>query len=234
MDDMQAKILIIDDDKKLNQRLKRYLKKFNYEAITATRPSEGLEKLEKKNPDLIILDIMLPERDGFEVIKEIREDKDIPVIMLSARGEVTDRVLGLELGSDDYIPKPFEPRELVARIQTVFRRKSSNNISNKDQDIEKFKDLKVDYGTRKAFLNGKEIDLTHKEFQLLKILIKNKGKALDRDFLMNELKGADWEVYDRSIDVLLSRLRQKLNDDPNEPEYIETVWGYGYMFIGEN
>ena len=226
---MDKTILIIDDDKKLNNLLSDYLAKFGFKVTTATHPEDGLKILKRELPDIIILDIMLPDMDGFEVCKEIRKAYSVPIIMLTARGEVTDRIVGLELGADDYLPKPFEPRELVARIQSVLRRSSSILKS----DIIKFGKLVVDMEKHSAILDGKDVDLTTMEFEILSLLVRNPGRVLTRDRIMDSIRGIEWKAFDRSVDVLMSRLRQKLNDDPKKPSFIKTVWGAGYMFIGE-
>ncbi|MFH1197572.1 MAG: response regulator transcription factor [bacterium] len=221
-------ILIIDDDEKLNNLLADYLAKFNYKVLKSFSAEEGFRKLKNGYPDIIILDIMLPGKDGFEICRTIRKDNSIPIIMLTARGDVTDRIVGLELGADDYLPKPFEPRELVARIQSVLRR--TDNLSC--PEIINTGVLNINFNSQKVMLADKTVDLTTMEFALLSLFIKNPGKVYSREKIMDTLKGMDWEAYDRSIDVLISRLRQKLNDDPRNPDYIKTVWGAGYKFIG--
>ena len=171
---------------------------------------------------------MLPEMDGFEVCRAIRQASDVPIIMLTARGEITDKVVGLELGADDYLAKPFEPRELVARIQSVLRRTrpfdAAPNLS--------FNRLAIDLDKRKVLLDGHPIDLTTNEFAALALLARNAGKVLNRDQILQELRGIDCDAFNRSVDIAISRLRQKLNDDPRSPEFIRTVWGTGYVFIG--
>jgi DNA-binding response OmpR family regulator len=226
---MTPTILIIDDDAKLNQLLKDFLKDFGYAVITATRPTKGLKKLQQESPDLVILDIMLPEMDGFEVCRAIRQTSKIPIIMLTARGEVTDKVVGLELGADDYLAKPFEPRELVARIQSVLRR--SQQIS--DHQTLTFDRLTIDLAKRLALLDGNPVDLTTNEFAALALLARNAGKVLNRDQILQELRGMDCDAFNRSVDIAVSRLRQKLKDNPKSPEFIKTIWGSGYMFIGK-
>ncbi len=223
------KILIIDDDPKLNDLLNDYLVKFGYETLSATLPSDGMKRIQDFRPDLIILDVMMPEMDGFEVCREIRKDSSIPVIMLTARGEVTDRVVGLELGADDYVPKPFEPRELVARIQSVLRRFQSDSVTDKIMvgSLELFPNKYI------AQIEGKSLDLSTLEFDLLLLFVKNKDRVLSRDQLMDQLHGMDLSAFDRSIDVLVSRLRNKLNDDPKSPAYIKTIRRLGYKFVGE-
>lgn len=226
---MNKTILIIDDDKKLNNLLSDYFSKFGFKVTTVTHPDEGLKILKRELPDIIILDIMLPKMDGFEACKEIRKEYSVPIIMLTARGEVTDRIVGLELGADDYLPKPFEPRELVARIQSVLRRSSEDLKSG----IIKFGRLVVDIEKHSVLLDGENVDLTTMEFEILSLFIRNPGKVFTRDHLMDRIRGIEWEAFDRSIDVLISRLRQKLNDHPKKPSFIKTIWGTGYKFIGE-
>ena len=225
---MNPTILIIDDDAKLNQLLKDFLKDFGFEVVTATHPAKGLKTINQASPDLVILDIMLPEMDGFEVCRAIRQTSKIPIIMLTARGEVTDKVVGLELGADDYLAKPFEPRELVARIQSVLRRAKQPGVS---QTLT-FERLIIDLDKRVALLDGNPVDLTTNEFTALALLTRNAGKVLNRDQILQELRGMDCDAFNRSVDIAVSRLRQKLNDDPRSPEFIKTVWGTGYVFIG--
>jgi len=226
---MTKTILVIDDDEKLNSLLKDYLSEFSFQVMTETNPERALDLLKRKKPDIIILDIMLPGMDGFEVCRRIRKSYNIPVVMLTARGKVEDRIVGLELGADDYLPKPFEPRELVARIQSVLRR--SLEIGKSRRFL--FKSLAVDIDKQLVLLEGEAVELTTMEFEILHLLMKNPGKVLDRDQIMDGLRGLEWEAFDRSVDVLVSRLRQKLKDDPKSPRFIRTIWGRGYKFIGE-
>ncbi len=226
---MNQKIIIIDDDEKLCELLIDYLSKYGYQVLTSPLPSEGIELIDKHKPDLIILDVMLPEMDGFEVCKKIRQDSSIPIIMLTARGEVTDKVVGLELGADDYMPKPFEPRELVARIQSVLRRSKADDISS----VLKFGELTVNLENHEVIINGEEIELTSTEFELLTLFVKHPGKVLSRDQIMEWVSGIEWESFNRSVDVLVSRLRHKLMDDPKHPIYLKTIWGTGYLFLGK-
>ncbi len=226
---MKQTVLVIDDDEKLNDLLKDYLTNYGFDVISSTHPVEGLELINSQAPDLIILDVMLPEMDGFEVCKKIRQDSSIPVIMLTARGEITDKVVGLELGADDYLPKPFEPRELVARIQSVLRRSHNNTTST----LLAFNDLSVNMENHEVKIKGEIIDLTSTEFELLTLFVKNPGKVLNRDQIMEWVSGIEWESFNRSVDVLVSRLRQKLKDDPKHPIYLKTIWGTGYLFLGK-
>ena len=225
---MKKNILIIDDDEKLNELLHEYLSQYDFNVTSAVHPKEGLNQLKQTLPDLIILDIMLPDMDGLEVCREIRKSYNVPIIMLTARGEVTDRIVGLELGADDYLPKPFEPRELVARIQSILRRCSDNIQSNKLC----FGELTIDLDKHIIMLNKKKIESTTMEFELLTLFVRNPGKVFTRDQLLDQLRGLEWDAFDRSVDVLISRLRQRLNDDPKEPKFIRTIWGKGYKFIG--
>jgi DNA-binding response OmpR family regulator len=166
--------------------------------------------------------------DGFAVCRKVRESSRVPIIMLTARGDVTDRIVGLELGADDYVPKPFEPRELMARMQAVLRR----GASAVTEDRIRVGPLEVNWTTSSARLNGQVVSLTSAEFELLGLLVRNRGRVLSRDRIMDETRGIDWDAYDRSIDVLVSRVRQKLGDDPKQPAFIRTVRGTGYSFIG--
>lgn len=224
----RPRVLIIDDDEKLAVLLTEYLSGFNFVVNSAAHPDDGLRMLRADPPDLLILDVMLPGMDGFAVCRKVRETSRIPIIMLTARGEVTDRVVGLEIGADDYLPKPFEPRELVARIQAVLRR------GEKHADDERIKmgGLEINSTARTAHLDGSLLDLTTAEFDLLGLLVRSRGRVLSRDHIMSETRGVDWDAFDRSVDVLVSRLRQKLGDDPRRPSYIRTVRGAGYVFIG--
>jgi len=224
---LKNKIFIIDDDTKLVELLQEYLTGFGYEVAFSYEPEEGLKQLEASGAQLLILDVMLPNIDGFEVLKRLRQHSNLPVIMLTARGDLTDRVVGLEIGADDYLPKPFEPRELVARIQTVLRRSGPVSLSgNLD-----FGSLKIDLKSHRVTLDGERVELTSTEFELLRLFASNPGEVLSRDRILNDVAGIEWESYNRSIDVLVSRLRQKLGDDPKDPNYLKTVWGSGYLFL---
>jgi len=224
---MNPTLLIIDDDAKLNELLKDFLKDFGFDVVSATHPAKGLKRLKQAAPALVILDIMLPEMDGFEVCRTIRQTSSVPIIMLTARGEITDKVVGLELGADDYLAKPFEPRELVARIQSVLRR----TRRSKDTRSLSFNRLTIDPVKQIVLLDGRPVDLTTNEFRALVLLAANAGKVLDRDQILQELRGIDCDAFNRSVDITVSRLRQKLKDNPKSPEFIKTVWGSGYVFI---
>ncbi|MEO8502399.1 MAG: response regulator transcription factor [Acidobacteriota bacterium] len=224
----QGIVLIVDDDEKLNLLLAEYLGGFGFTVRSATHPDAGLRALRAEAPDILILDVMLPDMDGFALCRKVRETSRVPIIMLTARGGVMDRVVGLELGADDYLPKPFEPRELVARIQAVLRR----GIALEDDEILRIGNLEVNGTARSARLEGKDLGLTMAEFELLRLLVRNRGRVLSRDRILEATRGLDWEAFDRSIDVLVSRLRQKLGDDPRRPGFIRTVRGSGYSYIG--
>jgi len=221
-------IFIIDDDTKLTDLLKDYLKRYNFKPLSYDNPVDALNHLKNKNYDLLVLDIMLPEMDGFETLKELRKFSDIPVIMLTARGETMDKIVGLELGADDYLAKPFEPRELVARMQSIFRRIDGKKST--DEQI-KYKELSINPSNRTVKLNKKDVELTSTEFDLLILFAKNNGKVLSRDFLMQKIKGASWQYYDRSIDVMVSRLRNKLKQ--KNLQFIKTVQSVGYIFYAD-
>ncbi|MCL4792331.1 MAG: response regulator transcription factor [Gammaproteobacteria bacterium] len=225
-----TRILLIDDDEKLGELLKAYFQRFDMQLDNAVRPSEGLMKIQRDKPDLVILDGMLPEQDGFDVCRTIRKTSSIPVVMLTARGDVTDRIVGLEIGADDYLSKPFEPRELVVRIQNVLRR--SRAAEEHDDKLLRFGSLHVDTERRTAELDGHPLDLTTMEYQLLVLFASNPGRTFNRDEILNELRGIDAQLFSRSVDILVSRLRQKLGDTSRQPRFIKTVWGTGYAFVG--
>lgn len=224
-------ILVIDDDSKLNSLLVEYLGKNNYKVTTVENPRDGLVKLKNNYFDLIILDIMLPEMDGLETCKMIRKDYETPIVMLTARGEVTDKVVGLELGADDYLSKPFEPRELLARIQSVLRRVE---MKIKKNEVIKFKNLVIDPNKRTAFFLNKDLELTSTEFELLMLFVIHNGKVLSRDEIMQNTRGISWMSFDRSVDVMVSRLRNKLKyKHGGKDQLIKTIHTVGYMFYAE-
>ena len=222
------RVLLIDDDERLNSLLTTYLGRFGFAVRAVTHPEHGLRVLKSDPPDVVVLDVMLPDIDGFTLCRKIREASRIPIVMLTARGDVTDRIVGLELGADDYLPKPFEPRELLARMQAILRR----GPSGENQDRLRVGALDLNWATRSAQIAGRDLALTSAEFELLGLLVRNRGRVLSRDRIINEMRGIDWEAFDRSIDVLISRLRQKLGDDPRRPGFIRTVRTAGYLFIG--
>lgn len=223
------RLLLIDDDSELASLLRQYFTQFDFELDSEILPSQGLALLQRHRYDLVILDIMLPEMDGFEVCKRIRKHSDIPIIMLTARGEVMDRIVGLELGADDYLPKPFEPRELVARIQRILKRSQFKRADEIGMDKQlSFDRLRIDSIQRQVQLDEEMIALSAMEYKLLLLFASSPHKIFTRDELLNQLKGIDAVVYTRSIDILVSRLRNKLKP----LDLIKTIRGQGYLFVG--
>jgi two-component system response regulator RstA len=227
-------IHLIDDDEELHDLLKTYFEDMQMFLTASETPEKGIDYVKNNNPDLVILDLMLPGIDGFEVCKKIREfNKDIPIIMLTAKGDDFNKIVGLELGADDYMSKPFNPRELLARIKTIMRRVDRySKTEEKESHVIKSNtwDIVLNLDSREVKIKDKFIEFTATEFDLLKTLIENVGIVQSRDSLMNKVKGIDFEAFDRSIDVYISKIRQKLGDDPKNPEIIKTVWGVGYIF----
>ena len=224
------RILIIDDDAKLFALLADYLKGFQMEVSGAPDGLQGLAALERERPDLVILDIMLGGIDGFEVCRRIRALGNLPIIMLSARGEAVDRIVGLELGADDYLAKPFDPRELVSRIQTVLRRARPETPAS---DKLVFDGFSLSARTREAYgADGAPLGLSSMEYELLDLLAESPGRKFSRDEILNHLQGTDSEAFGRSVDILVSRLRAKLGDDPKAPRFIKSARGWGYVFLG--
>ncbi len=223
------RVLLIDDDKQLGPPLATYFQRFELSLTQALKPSDGLARLRAGGFDVAILDVMLPEMDGFELCRTIRKESDIPIIMLTARGEVMDRVVGLELGADDYLPKPFEPRELVARVQTVLRRRVGNGSQPKTaangQGVLQFEGgLAIDPARRSVTRLGEEVELTGTEFELLHLLARESGRVYSRDDILNQLRGQEAELFTRAVDIVVSRLRKKL-----EPlDCIKTLRNAGY------
>ncbi len=218
------KLLLIDDDERLAQPLQQYFARFDMSLDSETHPLAALERLRRQSYDLIVLDVMLPEIDGFETCRRIRQFSEVPIIMLTARGEVMDRVVGLELGADDYLPKPFEPRELVARIQNILKRA---NTPAEPRGFYHLGELEIDLGKKCLTRADQEIPVTATEFELLVLLLQNQDRVLSRDEIMQALRGIDADIYSRAIDVLVSRLRQKLQ----RAELIRTVRGQGYQLV---
>ena len=217
------RILLIDDDEQLGPPLTTYFQRFEMALTHALRPSDGLARLGQGGFDAAILDVMLPEMDGFELCRTIRKQSDLPIVMLTARGDVMDRVVGLELGADDYLPKPFEPRELVARMQTVLRRRRGNGVSEAG-DVIRFDGLSIDAARRSVVRQGQPLELTGTEFDLLHLLAREPGRVFSRDDILNQLRGHDAELYTRAVDIVVSRLRKKL-----EPlDCIKTLRNAGY------
>ena len=218
------KALLIDDDLKLAELLENYLKKSDIKIDAISDPLDTLQAIRKHNPEVIVLDVMMPKMDGFEVCQQIRKDYSLPIIMLSARGEPNDKIRGLESGADDYLAKPFEPRELVARIMSLIRR-IPTKTKGRDSIFE------IDNLHLEIKMNGSILDLTTKEYDLLSMFINNPGITFTRDEIIKEIKGIEAHLFSRSIDILISRLRQKIESDPKSPKIIKTIWGKGYLFL---
>lgn len=218
------KALLIDDDLKLAELLENYLGKSDIKLQAISDPLDTLPAIRNHNPEVIVLDVMMPKMNGFEVCQQIRKNYSLPIIMLSARGEPNDKIRGLESGADDYLAKPFEPRELVARIMNLIRRIPTKNQSK--NSIFEIDDLHLEIK-----MNGSVLDLTTKEYDLLSMFINNPGITFTRDEIIKEIKGIEAHLFSRSIDILISRLRQKIESDPKSPKIIKTIWGKGYMFL---
>lgn len=222
------KVLLIDDDRRHSELLRTYLGRFGIELLCATDADSGLARLESAEPDLLLLDVMLPGRDGFEICREVRKKSSIPIIMLTARGDVIDRVSGLELGADDYIGKPFEPRELVARIQSILRRVETRGGLRRLV----FSGIEIDLDARTVRVGDRPVELTSTEFELLSLLARNAGKKMSRDEIQAGVRGIDAAIQTRAVDIAISRLRQKIGDAGKPARFIQTVWGRGYAFVG--
>ncbi len=223
---MTDRILIIEDDKRLAEMVSNYLGEAGF-ATAVSRTGMGGIALHDREPfDILILDLMLPDMDGLDVCRRIREKSETPILMLTARGDAMDRVVGLEMGADDYLPKPFEPRELLARLRALLRRAKSGARP----DVLRFGRLEIDTGARQIRLDGEERALTSYQFALLLALAQSAGRVLSRDALMNLMKSEPLEAFDRSIDVHVSRIRAAIEDDPKKPKRVITVRGAGYVF----
>ncbi|MBS4026658.1 MAG: response regulator transcription factor [Clostridia bacterium] len=230
---MQAKILVVDDEPTILELISFNLQQVGYQVITAITGPEALEKVNKNNPDLIILDVMLPEVDGLDVCRQVRKHSVTPILMLTAKNEEIDKILGLELGADDYLTKPFSTRELLARIKALLRRSSyhqqEGSSSGEKLDIKKG-DLVLSINKHQVSVSGKQVDLTLTEFELLKLFVTHPGQVFSRDFLLNRIWGEDFFGDVRTIDVHIRHLREKIENDPAKPNYIVTVRGVGYKF----
>lgn len=224
---MADEVLIVDDDTRLSAMLRDYLADNGFAARTAASAHAGLDEIRRRAPDAVILDVMLPDLDGFETCRRIRAGSDVPILMLTAKGEETDRIVGLELGADDYLPKPFNPRELLARLRAILRRRGSGGGAG---HIMRFGRLEIDPASRAARVDGRDCAMTGHQFDLLVALAENAGRTLTREQLMDRLKGEGSEAFDRSVDVHVSRIRAAIEDDPKHPKRIVTVRGAGYVF----
>jgi DNA-binding response OmpR family regulator len=222
-----SRVLLIEDDLAMQELICDYLESYGFETEAFEKPKAALSLLKKEHSafDVIVLDLMLPQMDGFDVCKVIREVSDTPLIISSARGELSDKILAYECGADDYLAKPYEPRELIIRINAILRRASHN--------LERYGDFEVDEKRREIRLDGYLIDLTRIEYDLLLLLLRSQGSVLSREVLFNGIQGMDYATKERTIDMHISNIRQKIGDDPRHPRYIKSVWGIGYKFIGE-
>lgn len=235
MPELKTRILIVDDDQRLRELLLRYLAEQGFEAKAAPDGSAMDRLLARERFDLIVLDLMLPGEDGLAICRRLRAAGGGPaVLMLTAKGDDVDRIVGLEMGADDYLPKPFNPRELVARINAVLRRKAPAGPPGGPEvegGVHRFGDFEFNLATRSLTRAGKAVPLTTGEFSVLKVLVQNPGTPLSRDKLMELARGREYEVFDRSIDVQISRLRKIVEQDVSHPRHIQTVWGFGYVFV---
>lgn len=223
---MAARILMIDDDDRLAGMVQDYLGGAGFRVTTAGTAGSGEALLKRESFDALILDLMLPDADGLDFCRRLRQSNDVPILMLTARGEPMDRVVGLELGADDYLAKPFEPRELQARLRAILRRKGATATT----DVLRFGRLEIDKGSRVVRVDGEERPITSYQFALLLALAERAGRVLSRDALMDLLKGEKLEAFDRSVDVHVSRIRAAIEDDPKKPRRILTLRGTGYVF----
>jgi len=231
-DGRDLQILIIDDDVKLCRLVREYLAPFGF-AVTAKHTGpEGFAQVQADDYDAVILDVMLPGMDGFEVLRQIRGVSDVPVLMLTALGDEADRIVGLEIGADDYLPKTFSTRELLARLRAATRRSRMLPKSDSDGEIV-VGDLTINPSMRSVNKDGEEVELTALEFDILQYLARSAGRVLNRDQILDEVAGREYDVFDRSIDVHISSLRKKLGDDAKTPRYIRTLRSVGYMFLGQ-
>ncbi len=224
---MARNILVVEDDRNISDLIRMYLEKEGFEVRSAYDGGKAVEEYDRQAPDMVLLDIMLPVMDGWAVCAHIREKGKTPIIMLTAKGDVTDRITGLEMGADDYVPKPFSPRELIARIKAVLRRTSDHSEEKDEITFDKLSINLVKHEVRK---NGQIVELKPKEFDLLRLMATNPGKVYTRDFLLEQLWGYDYLGDTRTVDVHMRRLRQKIEDDPSNPKQLKTVHGIGYKF----
>ena len=226
---MSEQILIVDDEENICELVRLYIEKEGFDAIIANDGQEAVAKFNKEKPDLILLDIMLPIKDGWQVCREIRAQSKVPIIMLTAKGETFDKVLGLELGADDYVVKPFEPKELIARIRAVLRRSADSVDEKADEDELSFDGLKINQSTYEVYIDDKKVEMPPKEFELLYFLAKNTNKVFTRDQLLDEIWGYEFFGDSRTVDVHIKRIREKLEGE-NRTWALKTVWGVGYKF----
>ena len=232
---MAERVLVVDDDVRLRDLLSRYLTEQGFQVATLPDARDLDKKLQRDPPHLLVLDLMLPGEDGLAVCRRIRgAGESVPIIMLTAKGEDVDRIVGLEVGADDYLPKPFNPRELLARIHAVLRRRpavEAPGAPSKDQQTVTFGPFEFDLSQRRLTKDGEQVALTTGEFSMLKALVRHPRQPLSRDKLAQLARGREFEPFDRSLDVQISRLRKMIEPAPAQPRYIQTVWGVGYVFV---
>jgi len=238
MADLKTRILVVDDDQRLRDLLVKYLSGEGFE-VKAVPDARGMDKqLSRERYDLVVLDLMLPGEDGLAICRRLRGQQTSPaIIMLTAKGDDVDRIVGLEMGADDYLPKPFNPKELLARIKAVLRRRSPSGPPGApaaDGEHHRFGAFEFNLATRSLTKDGKAVSLTTGEYSVLKVLVQHPRQPLSRDKLMELARGREYEVFDRSIDVQISRLRKIVEDDPSHPKHIQTVWGFGYVFVPDD
>jgi two-component system response regulator CpxR len=228
-----TRLLLVDDDLKLCRLVHDYLQPLGYQVTLAHNGADGLARALEGEFDAVILDVMLPRMDGFEVLRQLRAKSDVPVLMLTGLGDEADRIVGLEIGADDYLPKTFSTRELLARLRAVIRRSRITAARRKDapEEIVEVGDLRIDPGSREATIEGQSMTLTAVEFDLLLALARAAGRVKTRERLLLEAAERDFEAFDRSIDVHISSVRRKLGDDPKQPRFIQTIRGIGYMML---
>lgn len=230
--DRKQTVLIVEDEKNIVDILRFNLQREGYETLEAYDGVTGLQLILAEKPDLILLDLMLPKMDGFEVCQHIREFSSVPVVMLTAKGDDMDKILGLEYGADDYITKPFNILEVKARIKAIMRRTSPNQHGKENPKLVEDGDLKLDSESRRLFILGREINVTAREFDLLELLVLNPNKVYSREKLLNLVWGSDYPGDVRTVDVHVRRLREKIEANPSEPKYVHTKWGVGYYYHG--
>lgn len=231
---MVKRILVVDDEHKLREMISSYLQNDGYETVEAANGNSAVQTIKKDQIDIVLLDIMMPEMDGYEALKEIRSiQKKLPVIMLTAKTDEIDKIVGLEMGADDYITKPFSLRELSARIKAVLRRATNEDSDLDEDEILEYGEIMINLSTFEVFISGKRINLTPTEFKILATLAQKPGRVYSRLQLMNVAFGETYANYERSIDTHVSNLRRKVENDPHNPKYIHTMYGMGYRFGGE-
>ena len=231
---MQKKILFVDDEQEILTQMSEMLSRHDFQVFTAMNASEAYQMVTSHSPDLILLDLQLPGKSGLDLTRELHTITKVPIMIVSASGQLVDKVLALELGADDYIQKPFEFKELLARVRALFRRyEHSSTSENNSSEILRSQGLILDLTKSNAELNGAALELTNMEFEILSLLMKNPGVTFSREQLVEKIRGMEWDSVDRTVDVIVSRIRTKLQEDAKHPKYLKTIWGSGYRFVGK-